>query len=69
VIVENKPGAGGMIGLAAAAKAPADGYTIHVSAMTNQAISQALFSNPPADLRKDFLPVAMLGTLPHLTRN
>jgi tripartite-type tricarboxylate transporter receptor subunit TctC len=66
VIIENKPGAGGMIGLQAAAKAAPDGYTIHISALTNQTISQALFANPPADLRKDFLPVAQLGSIPHL---
>jgi tripartite-type tricarboxylate transporter receptor subunit TctC len=66
IIIENKPGAGGMIGLGAAAKATPDGYTIHISAMTNQAISQALFKNPPADLRKDFMPVALIGTVPHL---
>jgi tripartite-type tricarboxylate transporter receptor subunit TctC len=66
VVVENKPGAGGMIGLGAAAKAASDGYTIHFSALTNQAISQALFKNPPADLRKDFIPVALVGTVPHL---
>lgn len=66
IVVENKPGAGGMIGLAAAAKAAPDGYTIHISAMTNQSISQALFKNPPADLQKDFAPVALIGTIPHL---
>ncbi len=66
VIIENKPGAGGMIGLQAAAKAAPDGYTIHISALTNQTISQALFTNPPADLRKDFTPVAQLGSIPHL---
>jgi tripartite-type tricarboxylate transporter receptor subunit TctC len=66
IVVENKPGAGGMIGLQAAAKAAPDGYTIHFSALTNQTISQALFKNPPADLRKDFEPVALVGTIPHL---
>ena len=66
VVVENKPGAGGMIGLSAAAKAAPDGYTIHLSALTNQCISQALFQNPPADLRRDFIPVALLGSIPHL---
>ncbi|MBU3551418.1 tripartite tricarboxylate transporter substrate binding protein [Polynucleobacter sp. MWH-Berg-3C6] len=66
IVIENKPGAGGMIGLQAAAKAAPDGYTIHFSAMTNQTISQALFKNPPADLRKDFEPVALVGTIPHL---
>ncbi|MBU3557102.1 tripartite tricarboxylate transporter substrate binding protein [Polynucleobacter sp. Ross1-W9] len=66
VVVENKPGAGGMIGLQAAAKAAPDGYTIHISALTNQSISSALFKNPPADLQKDFAPVALIGTIPHL---
>ena len=66
VVVENKPGAGGMIGLQAAAKANPDGYTIHISALTNQSISSALFKNPPADLQKDFAPVALIGTIPHL---
>ncbi len=66
IVVENKPGAGGMIGLQAAAKAAPDGYTIHISALTNQSISSALFKNPPADLQKDFMPVALIGTIPHL---
>ena len=66
IVVENKPGAGGMIGLQAAAKAAPDGYTIHISALTNQSISTALFKNPPADLQKDFAPVALIGTIPHL---
>ena len=66
IVVENKPGAGGMIGLQAAAKAVPDGYTIHISALTNQSIASALFKNPPADLQKDFMPVALIGTVPHL---
>jgi tripartite-type tricarboxylate transporter receptor subunit TctC len=55
-----------MIGLQAASKAVPDGYTIHISALTNQSISSALFKNPPADLQKDFVPVALIGTVPHL---
>jgi tripartite-type tricarboxylate transporter receptor subunit TctC len=66
IVVENKPGAGGMIGLQAAAKAVPDGYTIHISALTNQSISSVLFKNPPADLQKDFAPVALMGAIPHL---
>ena len=66
IVVENKPGAGGIIGLQAAAKAVPDGYTIHISALTNQSISSALFKNPPADLQKDFAPVALMGAIPHL---
>lgn len=66
VVVENKPGAGGMIGMTAAAKANPDGYTIHFSALTNQAIAQALFNNPPVDLEKDFVSVALVGSVPHI---
>lgn len=66
VVIENKPGAGGMIALGAAAKAAPDGYTILFSALTNQSISQALFKNPPADLTKDFVPIALIGSVPHL---
>jgi tripartite-type tricarboxylate transporter receptor subunit TctC len=66
VVIENKPGAGGMIGMTAAAKANPDGYTIHFSALTNQAIAQALFNNPPFSLQKDFSSVAQsqVPTLP-----
>ena len=66
VVIENKPGAGGMIGMTAAAKANPDGYTIHFSALTNQAIAQALFNNPPVDLEKDFISVAQVGSVPHI---
>jgi tripartite-type tricarboxylate transporter receptor subunit TctC len=66
VVIENKPGAGGMIALGAAAKAAPDGYTVLFSALTNQLISQAVFKNPPADLTKDFVPVALVGSIPHL---
>ena len=66
IVVENKPGAGGMIGLSAAARAAPDGYTIHISGLTNQVISQALFKNPPVDLKSNFVPVALLGSIPHL---
>ena len=66
VVIENKPGAGGMIALGAAAKATPDGYTLLFSALTNQSISQALFKNPPADLTKDFAPICSVGTIPHL---
>jgi tripartite-type tricarboxylate transporter receptor subunit TctC len=65
-VIENKPGAGGMIGLGAAASAAPDGYTIHFSALTNQAISQALYKNPPADLRTSFAPVSLVGAVPHV---
>ena len=66
VVIDNKPGAGGMIALGAAAKASPDGYTLLFSALTNQSISYSLFKNPPADLTKDLVPVALVGSIPHL---
>ena len=66
VVIDNKPGAGGMIALGAAAKASPDGYTLLLSALTTQSISYSLFKNPPADLTKDFVPVALVGSIPHL---
>lgn len=66
VIVDNRPGAGGNIGLAAAAKAPADGYTIYLAAVTNAAIAAAAYSTASAHLIKDFDPIAGVGTVPHM---
>lgn len=66
VIVENRPGAGGNIGLSAAARAPADGYTIYLGAVTNAAIAAAAYKPQPAHLIRDFVPVAGVGTVPHI---
>ena len=65
VVVENRAGAGGMIGLGMAARAAPDGYTLHLTALTNQAIADALYANKPADLSRDFVPVARIGFAPH----
>jgi len=66
IVVENRPGGGGMLGLGAVAKADPDGYTMQLSALTNQAIAQGLLTNAPSDLRKDFVPVGLVGTSPHV---
>ncbi|ANN65147.1 Bug family tripartite tricarboxylate transporter substrate binding protein [Bordetella bronchialis] len=66
VVVENRPGAGGAIGIQAAAKAPADGYTLYFAAVTNVAVAAALYPNWPADLNKDFTPIAGVGIVPHI---
>jgi tripartite-type tricarboxylate transporter receptor subunit TctC len=62
-VVENRPGAGGNIAAAEAAKAPPDGGTIfyNTSAIT---IAPALSSNVPFDPVKDFAPVALTATVP-----
>jgi len=63
-IVENRPGAGGSIGTAAAAKAPADGYTFLVC-FDSHAVNQALIASLPFDTAKDFAPVMLVGTAPY----
>lgn len=63
-IVENRPGAGGNIGLAALAKAPADGYTIGIGAANMLASNRALYSSLPFDTVRDFAPVAFIGSVP-----
>lgn len=66
VVVENRPGAGGNIGLAYAAKAALDGYTIYMAAVSNVAIAAAAYSAQPVHLVKDFVPVAGVATVPHM---
>ncbi len=63
VVVDNKPGAGGNIAAAEAAKAPADGYTIfyNTSAIT---IAPALYAKVAYDTLADFAPVALTATVP-----
>jgi tripartite-type tricarboxylate transporter receptor subunit TctC len=56
VVVENRPGASGNIGTDAVAKAPADGYTLLMTASTI-AVNRSLFRNIPYDPVKDFAPV------------
>lgn len=62
VVVENKSGAGGTIGAGEAAKAPADGYTILLTTTSTHSVSPHLFDNLPYDVKKDFTPIAHLGT-------
>jgi len=66
VIVENKPGGGGIIGLTYAAKAAPDGYTLYLAAVTNAAIAAAAYSPKPVHLIKDFTPVAGVASVPHM---
>jgi tripartite-type tricarboxylate transporter receptor subunit TctC len=66
VVVENRPGAGGNIGLSYAAKATADGYTLYFAAVTNAAIAAAAYSPKPVHLLRDFVPVAGVATVPHM---
>lgn len=61
VIVENKPGASGIPGTDAIAKATPDGYTIGLSTIGPLAVNPSLLSNVPYDTLKDFAPVMLLA--------
>lgn len=63
IIVENKPGAGGTLGVDQAAKSPADGYTLTIIELPH-ASAQALLSKVPYDLNTDLVTVAHLGSAP-----
>lgn len=64
VVVENRAGAGGNVGMEVVANAPADGYTLLMSYVGTHAINGSLYKKLPFDPEKDFAPVATLATLP-----
>jgi tripartite-type tricarboxylate transporter receptor subunit TctC len=64
IVVDNKPGAGGNIGVAQAAKSPADGYTVVMGQTSNLAINPTLYTNLPYDPLKDLAPVVLVGYSP-----
>ena len=63
VVIENRPGAAGSIGMAAAAKSPADGYTLVIGDLGSLVI--AAFANPnlPYNPQKDFVPIGLVTTV------
>ncbi len=64
VVIENRPGATGMIGAASVAKSAPDGYTVLFGAASEMAINASLFKNMTYDPRTDFEPVSLLATFP-----
>ena len=64
IVIDNKPGAGGNIGLDFAAKSPPDGYTIAMGQTANLAVNPALYSTMPFDPLKDFAPIALISSQP-----
>ena len=62
VIVDNRPGAGGVLGADLAAKAPADGYTLLMSTTAIWAILPSLRKDLPYDVVRDFAPISRLAT-------
>lgn len=66
VIIDNKAGAGGNIGAQAAARSPADGYTLFVTTNTTQAANPHLYKQLPYDPIKDFAPISRIANTPAL---
>ena len=66
VIVDNRPGAGGNIGMDAVAKSPADGYTLGMGALSTHAVNPALFNKMPYDAGRDFAPISLVVVTPNV---
>ncbi len=64
VVVENRPGAGGMIGVDAVAKAPPDGYTIGLAAAGALSSNISLYPSMPFHPEKDLAPISTLAMIP-----
>ena len=64
IVIDNKPGAGGTLGIDAAAKAPADGYTLVLGQTSNLAISPTLYAKLPYDPQKDLDPIVLIANSP-----
>jgi tripartite-type tricarboxylate transporter receptor subunit TctC len=62
VVIENKPGAGGNIGMDAVAKAAPDGYTLGMGAISTNALNPHVYKSIAFDPRKDFTAISLLGT-------
>ncbi len=63
-VIENRPGAGGNLGVDAVAKAPADGHTIVIGQTSNLAINPTLYARMPYDSVKDLSPILLVANAP-----
>ena len=66
IIVENRPGVGGNLGVELAAKAAPDGYTAVMAAVTTNAIGMSTYAKLGYHLERDLAPVALAGNVPHI---
>jgi tripartite-type tricarboxylate transporter receptor subunit TctC len=64
VIIENRPGAGSVVGVAATARAAPDGYTLVMAGSASLATSVTIYKKLPYDPTKDFAPVALITRIP-----
>lgn len=66
IIVDNRPGVGGNLGVELAAKAPPDGYTAVMAAVTTNAVGMSTYTKLGYHLERDLAPVALAGNVPHI---
>ena len=66
VVIDNRPGAGTLVGLAIGAKAPPDGYTITFGTSAGLAVNPALGVKMPFDPVRDFAPIGLMTYVPYL---
>lgn len=66
VVVENRAGAGGNIGMDALAKSASDGYTIGMGALSTHAVNPSLYPKMPFDAVKDFAPISLVVVTPNV---
>jgi tripartite-type tricarboxylate transporter receptor subunit TctC len=66
VVVDNKPGAGSIVGAETVAKAPADGHTLFMGHIGTHGANPALYAKLPYDPVRDFAPISLLVTIPNL---
>lgn len=64
LVVDNKAGAGGTLGLDAVAKAAPDGYTLGIASPINHLAAPSLYPKLPYDAEKDFAPVGLIASVP-----
>jgi tripartite-type tricarboxylate transporter receptor subunit TctC len=64
-IIDNRGGAGGTVGASAAAKAPADGYTLFVGAV-HHSIAPSMYPKLDYSIQKDFIPLAVIARVPQV---
>ena len=66
IIVDNRPGVGGNLGVEVASKAPPDGYTAVMVPVTSNSIGMSTYSKLGYNLEKDLAPVSLTGNVPHV---
>lgn len=66
LVIDNRPGAGGSIGSAQAAKMPPDGYTLLIASSSTHAVAPVLYKNISYDPVRDFAPISFIETKPYV---